>query len=165
MGSQSRWGRKESDRTEWLHFATGYIFVWASLIPQLVKNPPVMQETLVWSSGQEDPLEKGKGIHSGIFVWRILWRGDRRAVEHGVAKIQRQRESRQEREREGVLYLSLCLHEMWTNRPLESLQTLRRHVGCEDCPDLLPYIKINYFTVKHSEKVFSGHWCCSAKLF
>ena len=29
------------------------------LIPQRVKNPPAMQETLVWSLGQEDPLEKG----------------------------------------------------------------------------------------------------------
>ena len=32
---------------------------WASLIAQLVKNPPAMQETPVWFLGQEDPLEKG----------------------------------------------------------------------------------------------------------
>ena len=32
---------------------------WASLIAQMVKNPSVMQETLVRSLGQEDPLEKG----------------------------------------------------------------------------------------------------------
>ena len=32
---------------------------WASLIAQLVKNPPAMQETLVRFLGQEDPLEKG----------------------------------------------------------------------------------------------------------
>ena len=32
---------------------------WASLIAQLVKNPPAMQETLVQILGQEDPLEKG----------------------------------------------------------------------------------------------------------
>ena len=31
----------------------------ASLIAQLVKSPPAMQETLVQSLGQEDPLEKG----------------------------------------------------------------------------------------------------------
>ena len=31
----------------------------ASLIAQLVKNPPAMQETLVRFLGQEDPLEKG----------------------------------------------------------------------------------------------------------
>ena len=34
-------------------------FEWASLIAQLVKNPPAMQETLVQFLGQEDPLEKG----------------------------------------------------------------------------------------------------------
>ena len=32
---------------------------WASLIAQLVKNPPAMQETPVLCLGQEDPLEKG----------------------------------------------------------------------------------------------------------
>ena len=32
---------------------------WASLIVQLVKNPPAMQKTLVQFLGQEDPLEKG----------------------------------------------------------------------------------------------------------
>ena len=31
----------------------------ASLIAQLVKNAPTMQETLIWSLGWEDPLEKG----------------------------------------------------------------------------------------------------------
>ena len=31
----------------------------ASLIAQLVKNPPAMQETLIRVRGQEDPLEKG----------------------------------------------------------------------------------------------------------
>ena len=31
----------------------------ASLVAQLVKNPPAMQEALVQFLGQEDPLEKG----------------------------------------------------------------------------------------------------------
>ena len=39
----------------------------------LVKNPPTMQETCVWSLGQEDPLEKGMATHSSIFTWRIPW--------------------------------------------------------------------------------------------
>ena len=34
-------------------------YSWASLVVQLVKNPPAMQETLVPSLGWEDPLEKG----------------------------------------------------------------------------------------------------------
>ena len=36
----------------------------ASLIAQLVKNPPAMQETPIWFLGQENPLEKGKATHS-----------------------------------------------------------------------------------------------------
>ena len=38
----------------------------ASLIAQLVKNPPVMQETLLRVLGSEDPVEKGKSTHSSI---------------------------------------------------------------------------------------------------
>ena len=45
----------------------------ASLVAQLVKNPPVMQETWVRSLGWEDPLEKGKAAHSSILAWRIPW--------------------------------------------------------------------------------------------
>ena len=46
-------------------------YSWASLVAQLVKNPPTMQETWVWSLGCEDPLEKGKATHSSILAWRI----------------------------------------------------------------------------------------------
>ena len=46
---------------------------WASLIAQLVKNLPAMQETLVWFLDQEYPMEKGKAIHSNILAWRIPW--------------------------------------------------------------------------------------------
>ena len=45
----------------------------ASLVVQLVKNPPAMQETWVRSLGWEDPLEKGKATHSSILAWRIPW--------------------------------------------------------------------------------------------
>ena len=44
-----------------------------SLVAQLVKNPPSVQETWVLSLGWEDPLEKGKATHSGILAWRIPW--------------------------------------------------------------------------------------------
>ena len=46
---------------------------WASLVAQLVKNLPAMQETWVRSLGWEDPLEKGKATHSSILAWRIPW--------------------------------------------------------------------------------------------
>ena len=48
-------------------------YSWASLVAQLVKNPPATQETWVPSLGWEDPLEKGKATHSSILAWRILW--------------------------------------------------------------------------------------------
>ena len=48
-------------------------YSWASLVAQLVKNPPAMQETWVPSLGWEDPLEKGKAIHSSVLAWRIPW--------------------------------------------------------------------------------------------
>ena len=48
-------------------------YSWASLVAQLVKNPPAMQETWVPSLGWEDPLEKGKATHPNILAWRIPW--------------------------------------------------------------------------------------------
>ena len=42
-------------------------------VAQLVKNPPAVLETWVWSLGWKDPLEKGKATHSSIVAWRILW--------------------------------------------------------------------------------------------
>ena len=45
----------------------------ASLIAQLVKNLPAMQETPVQFLGWEDPLEKQKATHSSILAWRIPW--------------------------------------------------------------------------------------------
>ena len=42
-------------------------YSWASLVAQLVKNPPAMWETWVRSLGWEDPLEKGTATHySGL---------------------------------------------------------------------------------------------------
>ena len=48
-------------------------YSWASLVAQLVKNPPSMWETWVRSLGGEDPLEKGMANHSSIVAWRIPW--------------------------------------------------------------------------------------------
>ena len=50
-----------------------YRCIWASLVAQLVKNPPAMWETCVRSLGWEDALEKGKATHSSILAWRIPW--------------------------------------------------------------------------------------------
>ena len=49
---------------------TGYPlqYSWASLVAQLVKNPPAMRETWVQSRDLEDPLGKGKATHSSILA-------------------------------------------------------------------------------------------------
>ena len=52
----------------------GNIFSYgASLIAQLVKNLPAMQQTWVRFLGREDPLEKEMVTHSSIVAWRIPW--------------------------------------------------------------------------------------------
>ena len=50
-----------------------YTYIWASLVAQMVKNLPAMQEIQVQSLGQEVPLEKGMATHSSILAWRIPW--------------------------------------------------------------------------------------------
>ena len=45
----------------------------ASLVAQMVKNLPAMQETWVRSLGQKDLLEKAMATHSSILAWRIPW--------------------------------------------------------------------------------------------
>ena len=45
----------------------------ASLVAQMVKNPPAIKETQVQSLGQEDPLEKEMATHSSILAWKIPW--------------------------------------------------------------------------------------------
>ena len=57
MGYSTR-GPKELDTTERLHFHFSHLS-WDSLVAQLAKNPPTIQETPVRFLGGEDPLEKG----------------------------------------------------------------------------------------------------------
>ena len=67
-GSIPGWGKSAGE-------GIGYSlqYSWASLVAQLVKNPPAMWETWVWSTGWEDPLEKEKATHSSMLAWRIPW--------------------------------------------------------------------------------------------
>ena len=57
---------------EFLNCSNLYIH-WASLVAQLVKNLPTMQETWVQSLGLGITLEKGKATPSCILAWRIPW--------------------------------------------------------------------------------------------
>ena len=65
-GTQAKAGSQEwAGHANWDGF-------W-SLMAQMVKNLAAMQETQVWSLGQEDPLEKGRVTHSSILAWIIPW--------------------------------------------------------------------------------------------
>ena len=59
---QKCWDREESNQATRL-----------SLVAQLVKNPPAVQETKLPSLGGENPLEKEMATHSSILTWRIPW--------------------------------------------------------------------------------------------
>ena len=50
--------------------------IWHFPGGSVVKNPPANAgdiKMLVWSLGQEDPLEKEMGTHSSILAWKIPW--------------------------------------------------------------------------------------------
>ena len=57
---------------------------WASVVAQLVKNPPAMWETWIRSLDWEDRLEKGEATYSSILAWRIPW------TVYSVAKVTKQ---------------------------------------------------------------------------
>ena len=49
------------------------LLLGASLVAQMIKNLPAVQETGVQSLGWEDPLEEGMATHSNVLSWRIPW--------------------------------------------------------------------------------------------
>ena len=67
-----QFGKQVYYRSGSLLYASIYI-KWASLVAQMVKNLPAMQETQVWSLDWEDLLEKGMTTHSSILAQRTPW--------------------------------------------------------------------------------------------
>ena len=55
------------------HFSAGPASCRASLVAQLVKNLPALQETWVRFLGWDDPLQEGMATQSIILAWRIPW--------------------------------------------------------------------------------------------
>ena len=56
--------------------------LWASLVAQLVKNPPAMRETWVRSLSQEDPLKEKMATHSSILAWETPWTEEPGRLKH-----------------------------------------------------------------------------------
>ena len=65
---------KSKEQNFWVKRLKKKMFgAWASLVAKIVKSLPAVQETRVWSLGQEDPLEKEVATHSSILDWKIWW--------------------------------------------------------------------------------------------
>ena len=82
LSENAEWGHTGYRTYSSVHFSPMKIYLlvvlfldiyWASLVAQMVKNPPAMHETWVQSLGWEDPLEKEMATHSSILAWRIPW--------------------------------------------------------------------------------------------
>ena len=83
-GSTRHWDKEhwEEHRCWWdlrgFHFSqveleVSFRIQGASLMARMVKNPPTMQETQLWTLVQEDFLEKEMAVRSSILSWRIPW--------------------------------------------------------------------------------------------
>ena len=89
-----------------------------SLVAQMVKNLPAMQETWVQSLGWKDPLEKGIATHSSILVWRISW-----TVEPGKLQsmgLQRVRHDSVTKQQQEVIMIK---HTLWKDDSCYSVKT------------------------------------------
>ena len=74
----------------YIHIYIQTHIVSASLVAQMGKNLPVIQETWVQFLGQEDPLEKEMAIHSSFLAWEIPWTeepGGLHSIFHGVQRV------------------------------------------------------------------------------
>ena len=84
-------------------------YSWASLVAQMVKNLPEMQETWVQSLGWEDPLEESMATQSSMLAWRIpMDRGAWWATVHGCTELHTTKRSTGRRE-DKALVTQLCL--------------------------------------------------------
>ena len=94
-----------------VNFNTSFLILFrsiiASLVAQMVKSPPAMQEPWVQSLGWEDPLEKGMLTHSSILAWRIPWTEE-------PSRLQ----SMESQELNITEQLTLLLHYVWNYYPI-----------------------------------------------
>ena len=108
----------------------------ASLVAQMIKNLPALQETWVWTLGWEDALEEGMITYSSILAWRMpMDKGAWWATVHGVAKNQ-------------TRLSDWAQHSMYTHMRTHTLYT------CIDDEDLAHTIK----DFEKSQNLLSVNW-------
>ena len=89
---------------------------WASLVAQMVKNLPVMQETQIWSLGWEDPLEKEMATHSSILAWEIPWTEEPGGLQSmGLQRVRHQAQSDQAHMLQSLTLFMIFYEEMGTS--------------------------------------------------
>ena len=67
------WTTSDWVTNDWIILDYWCFSLWASLVAQMIKNLPAIQETKVGSLGREDPLKKRMATHPSFFAWRIPW--------------------------------------------------------------------------------------------
>ena len=65
--------KSQTQLSDWTELNWTSLWLWISLVAQIVKNLPAMQETWLWSMVWEDPLDNGMTTYSSIHSWRIPW--------------------------------------------------------------------------------------------
>ena len=85
---------------------------WASLVAQIVKNLPAMQETQLESLGLNDPLEKGTATQSSLLAWRI----PRTEEPGGLQSVVLQSDMTERRAAEAMTCLVFPVSEFYVNQ-------------------------------------------------
>ena len=116
----------------------------ASLVAQMVKNLPAMQESQVWSLGQKDPLEKGMATHSSVRAWRTP-----RTEEPDRLQPMELRES------DSTERLPLLYHQRISSFSKLFTLLLQHHTNFIRLPISFKILKFNYFTMLN----FFAHAC------
>ena len=121
---------------------------WASLVAQMVKNLPAMQEMRAWSQGQENHLEKRIALNSSILAWRISWPEDPGGLQFlGLQRV-------------GHEWVK-DIH-VWTGRPGVLRFTESQRVGHDWATELTDWVTI--ITSSWRPAGMNSFWCLCQKL-
>ena len=125
----------------------------ASLVAQMVKNLPAMQETWIQSLGQGDPMEEGMATHSSILAWETSWteEGSQSRTQPSVQTHTLTRAVRKVREKAIPTILTHDNRVLWTQSAETDISSIRfphLAVGAD-----MPTVRILLWTLD-----FYQHW-------
>ena len=106
----------------------------ASLVAQLVKNLPAMQETWVQSLGREDPLEKEMATYSSTLAWRIPWTRSRTGCSPWNCRVRHNKKEAKLVFLHKALYFRHRLWNLGVSEVAQSCPTLCNPMDCRSIP-------------------------------